>query len=51
MQSTALGVVLLLVLSGIAPQKPEKKPLTNADVVSMVKAGLAESTVVLAGSH
>jgi len=30
------------------PQKGEKKPLTNADVVSMVKAGLAESTIVLA---
>src|SRR5208337_2998802 len=29
-------------------QKGEKKPLTNADVVSMVKAGLAESTIVLA---
>jgi len=28
--------------------QPEKKTLTNADVVSMVKAGLAESTVVLA---
>jgi hypothetical protein len=32
--------------SATVPQ--EKKPLTNADVVSMVKAGLAESTVVLA---
>jgi hypothetical protein len=30
------------------PQKGEKKPLTNADVVSMVKAGLAESTIALA---
>jgi len=33
------------------PQKGEKKPLTNADVISMVKAGLAESTVVLAIQH
>jgi hypothetical protein len=29
-------------------EKREKKPLTNADVVSMVKAGLAESTIDLA---
>jgi hypothetical protein len=29
-------------------QKPERRPLTNADVVSMVKAGLDESTIVLA---
>jgi hypothetical protein len=32
-------------------QKGEKKPLTNADVMSMVKAGLAESTIVLAIRH
>ena len=30
------------------PAQQEKKPLANADVVGMVKAGLAESTVVLA---
>lgn len=29
-------------------QKPAKKPLSNADVIAMVKAGLAESTIVLA---
>jgi len=28
-------------------QKDEKKPLTNADVISMVKAGLAQSTIIL----
>lgn len=33
------------------PQKGEDKPLNNADVVSMVKAGLAESTVILAIQH
>ena len=27
------------------------KPLTNADIVSMVKAGMAESTIVLAIQH
>jgi hypothetical protein len=32
-------------------EKSEKKPLTNADVVSMVKAGLGESTIVLAIQH
>ena|SRR6516162_6614911 len=48
MQSAAWGLGLLLVLSGMPPQKPETKPLTNADVVSMVKAGLAESTILLA---
>jgi hypothetical protein len=32
-------------------QKGEKKPLTNADVVSMVRAGLAQSTIVLAIQH
>lgn len=32
-------------------QKDEKKPLTNADVISMVKAGLAESTIILSIQH
>ncbi len=32
-------------------QKGEKKPLTNDDVMSMVKAGLAENTIVLAIQH
>ena len=36
---------------GTAAQSPEKKRLTNADVIGMVKAGLAESTIVLAVQH
>ncbi|MGO8788866.1 MAG: hypothetical protein ACLQVL_15990 [Terriglobia bacterium] len=32
-------------------QKGETKPITNDDVVNMVKAGLAESTIVLAIHH
>lgn len=32
-------------------QQAEKKPLTNDDVISMVKAGLPESTIVLAIQH
>ena len=31
-------------------QKGEKKPLTNDDVISMVKAGLAENTIRLGHS-
>lgn len=34
------------------PSQPgEKSPLTNKDVISMVKGGLAESTIVLAIQH
>ncbi len=43
----ALTVLAVLAFAGGAPAQ-EKKPLTNADVVTMVKAGLPESTVVLA---
>jgi hypothetical protein len=45
-----LAVFTLLARLGAAAQvqRPERKPITNADVVGMVKAGLAESTVVLA---
>jgi hypothetical protein len=32
-------------------QKGEKKPLTNDDVISMVKAGLAKNTIILAIQH
>lgn len=32
-------------------QKGEQKPLTNDDVVGMLKAGLAENTIVLAIQH
>ncbi len=32
-------------------QKDQKKPLTNDDVISMVKAGLAESTIILSIQH
>jgi hypothetical protein len=43
----ALTVLAVLTFTGGALAQ-EKKPLTNADVVTMVKAGLPESTVVLA---
>lgn len=42
---TLIACLLLNSLTGIAQ---EKKPLTNADVVTMVKADLPESTIVLA---
>jgi len=45
--SLTITVFVCSVAEGHA-QKAAKKPLTNADVVSMVKAGLAESTIVLA---
>jgi hypothetical protein len=36
---------------GSQVQAEDKKPLTNADVIRMVKAGLAESTIVLSIQH
>src|ERR1044072_2205524 len=42
-----LALCMLLVCSGAIAQQ-EKKPLTNNDIVIMVKAGLAESTIILA---
>lgn len=54
-----LGLALVILASGAAfaqaqsaptapAAQPEKKPLTNADVVKLVQAGLAEDTIVLA---
>lgn len=46
---SVLGIVAYILLTsclGMAQQ--EKKTLPNADVVTMIKAGLPESTVVLA---
>jgi hypothetical protein len=46
--------LLVLALAGLAAlctasaQTGQEKPLTNADVVNMVKAGISESTIVLA---
>src|SRR5712692_9622805 len=42
MRLKLLGVVVLSVSALTAPQK---NPLTNADVIKMVKAGLAETTI------
>lgn len=42
-----IGWMLLLVLGVAQAIAEEAKPMTNADVVEMVKAGLPESTVVL----
>jgi hypothetical protein len=46
----ALSVASLAaqVVSQADPQSQQKKPLANVDVVTMVKAGLAESTILLA---
>ena len=41
-----LASTLLLSMSGVAQQG--KKPLTNEDIIKMVKAGLPENTVILA---
>jgi hypothetical protein len=48
--SIILLAFMLVACIGLSAQtqKSEKKPLTNADVVSMVKAGLSESTIALA---
>ncbi len=46
-----LVAALTLFLSTWATAQQSKKVLTNADVVSMVKAGLAESTIILAIQH
>src|SRR6476469_1464239 len=42
----AIFLVVLFLISGLQSQST-KKPLTNADVVDMVQAGLGESTVIL----
>ena len=42
---TVFAVILLVVTALTAQQK---NPLTNADVIKMVKAGLAETTIVAA---
>lgn len=44
--ASLLSVILFASFVVLAQQ--EKKPLTNADVVTMIKAGLPESTIVLA---
>jgi len=58
MSKTARAACILLAFAFMScigakgqAQKSEKKPLTNADVVAMVKAGLGESTIVLAIQH
>ena len=42
----SVAVVIFLTLTTLAAQ--QKNPLTNADVIKMVKAGLAETTIVAA---
>jgi hypothetical protein len=55
MKKSACVLVALTLLACIwteaQQEKQNRKPLTNADVVDMVKAGLAESTIVLSISH
>ena len=49
MRVTSLaGVVVLVFLTITALTAQQKNPLTNADVIKMVKAGLAETTIVAA---
>lgn len=43
---STFAVCILLICSVVVAQQ-QKKPLTNADVVTMIKAGLAESTIIL----
>jgi hypothetical protein len=47
-QAVAVVVFLFVAISGITLAVENPKPLTNSDVVSMVQAGLPESTVVMA---
>jgi len=50
--STLLALVLIACIGLSAQtQKSEKKRLTNADIAAMVKAGLAESTIILVIQH
>ena len=41
-------VLSLLVVTPLAQNAPESKVLTNSDIINMVNAGLAESTITLA---
>ena len=42
----SIAIVIFLTLTALAAQ--QKNPLTNADVIKMVKAGMAESTIAAA---
>jgi hypothetical protein len=42
----SIAIVIFLTLTAVAAQ--QKNPLTNADVIKMVKAGMAESTIAAA---
>ena len=44
--SFAISLVLALTLSGLSAAQPSQKPLTNDDVITMVKNGMPESVVV-----
>src|SRR5207253_6835514 len=46
--SSLAGVVVVVFLTVTALTAQQKNPLTNADVIKMVKAGLAETTIVAA---
>ena len=49
MRLTSLaGVIVVVFLTVTALTAQQKNPLTNADVIKMVKAGLAETTIVAA---
>jgi hypothetical protein len=46
-QTSSILAICFLLACSIAMAQQQKKPLTNADVITMIKAGLAESTIVL----
>lgn len=45
-QMAMLGIIVLAVATATAGQ--ERKPVTNSDVVAMIKGGLSESTIIMA---
>lgn len=47
-QATAFAVFFFIAVSGVTLAAENPKPLTNSDVISMVQAGLPESTVIMA---
>lgn len=48
MRSTALAFALLVVSSMLAFGQESRGPMTNSDVLNMVKSGIGEQTIVLA---
>lgn len=46
-QLASLFTIFMLLVCSVVMAQQEKKSLTNADIVTMIKAGLPESTIVL----